>query len=169
MKKKLCLSLFSLLSVNTFSQQLFVTKRDYSNSSNYVHSLLEINQENGSIISTYDYTTNFPNSYSPESLVFNPQTNEIIGISDRTIVKFNVTTNTETNFELPTQQSVDYSDLVIVLDNALSLNEHSLENVILEPEKAYNLLGQEVPLDKKNEIIIVKYKNGITRKILINE
>ena len=167
MKRKLSLNLFFLISINLFSQQLFVTKRDYSDSSNYVHSLLEINQENGNTISTYDFSSNFPNSYSPESLVFNSQSNEIIGISDKTIVKYNLSTNIETSFELPTIQSVDYRDLILVQNNALGINDQNLQKTVLKPQKAYNILGQEVPLDTKNEIIIIKYEDGSTKKIII--
>ena len=156
-----------LLIVNN---SLFVTKRDYSDSSNYIHSLIEIDQENGNTISSYDFVTLFPGSYSPESLVFNEQTNQIFGItSGGIIVKFNPTTNTENSFELPNTQSVDYGDLIIIQDSSLGFNDQFQQNTKLEPIKAYNLLGKEVPLNTKNEIIILVYKNGITKKVLIKD
>ena len=161
-----------LLIVNN---SLFVTKRDYSDSSNYIHSLIEIDQENGNTISSYDFVTLFPGSYSPESLVFNEQTNQIFGITSGGInfggivVKFNPTTNTENSFELPNTQSVDYGDLIIIQDSSLGFNDQFQQNTKLEPIKAYNLLGKEVPLNTKNEIIILVYKNGITKKVLIKD
>ena len=160
---------------NIFSQQLYLTKRDYSDSSNYIHSLIEIDQENGNTISSYDFVTLFPGSYSPESLVFNEQTNQIFGITSGGInfggivVKFNPTTNTENSFELPNTQSVDYGDLIIIQDSSLGFNDQFQQNTKLEPIKAYNLLGKEVPLNTKNEIIILVYKNGITKKVLIKD
>lgn len=68
--KKILLFIYTLLGISSFSQNIYVTKRDYTslNSSTYIHSLQEINQTNGNVINNYNYTTLFPSSYSPESL-----------------------------------------------------------------------------------------------------
>ena len=111
---KIIILIFAL-SFNTsiFSQNLYVTKRDYSNSSNYVHSLQKLNSLDGAVINNADFTTSFPSSYSPRSLTFNSQTNEIFGISENIITKSNIITNSETSFTLPKGSSTNYDGLVI--------------------------------------------------------
>jgi hypothetical protein len=113
MIKKLTLIFVLSFNSNIFSQNLYVTKRDYSNSSNYVHSLQKLNSLDGTVINNTDFTTSFPSSYSPESLTFNSQTNEILGISGNIITKSNVITNSETSFTLPLGTSTNYGGLVI--------------------------------------------------------
>jgi hypothetical protein len=154
------------------NNKLFIAKRDYSNSSNYIHSLLEINQTNGNVINTFNLSTDFSNASnnpdnSPESLVFNQETNEIIGIVGNIVVKFNITSNTDTSFILPVIASSDYGDLIVTFENSLGINDSILgQSEKLKLKKAYNMLGQEVSLDTKNEIIILEYENGFRKKVI---
>ena len=113
MIKKIVLIFALSFTTSIFSQNLYVTKRDYSNSSNYVHSLQKLNSFDGAVINNTNFTTSFPSSYSPESLTFNSQTNEIFGISENIITKSNVITNSETSFTLPMGTSTNYGGLVI--------------------------------------------------------
>lgn len=92
---------------------LFITKRDYSNSSNYVHSLQKINSSNGSLVSSTNFTTAFPNSYTSSSLTYNATTNEIFGISGNIVTKSNCVTNAEASFTLPVATSTDYQSIII--------------------------------------------------------
>jgi hypothetical protein len=117
MKKTLSLLLTLFLSSYSYSQNLYITKRDYSNSSNYIHSLDKINSINGSLITNYNFITPFPSSYSPESLSFNYLSNEIFGISDNLITKNNITTNNENSIVLPLTNTTDYGGIVIANNN----------------------------------------------------
>ncbi len=117
MKKKTLILFAIIFSIYSYSQNLYVTKRDYSNSSNYIHSLSKINSMNGSLISNYNFTTSFPSSYSPESLTYNYLTNEIFGISDNIITKNNIVTNTENSIVLPLTSTTDYGGIVIANNN----------------------------------------------------
>lgn len=113
MKKKLFTVFALTFSIYTFSQNLIVTKRDYSNSSNYIHTLQKLNSSNGTVLNSTNFTTSFPSSYSPKSLTFNSQTNEIFGISDNIITKNNIINSNEISFMLPTATSIDYGGLII--------------------------------------------------------
>ena len=153
------------------NNKLFVTKRDYSNSSNYVHSLLEIDQTNGNTVNTINLSTDFSNSSqnadnSPESLVFNQATNEIIGIVGNIIVKFNIASNTETSFILPVITSSDYGDIIVAEQNSLSVENDNLILSKLIPKKAYNILGKEISLNTKNVLMIIEFENGSRKKIM---
>lgn len=148
------------------NNRLFITKRDYTNSSNYIHSLQEINQTNGNLINNYNFITAFPNSYSPKSLTFDNLTKEIYGITNNIVTKYNINTGIESSYNLTIATSSDYGAIISInSEETLGLNENVLENENLEPLKAYNLLGQNIPIETKNEIIIIVYKNGQTRKI----
>ncbi len=120
--KKTTLIFLITHSIYSFSQNLYLTKRDYNNSSNYIHSLQKLSAIDGSVISNSDYSTFFPNSYSPRSLTFNNQTNEIIGISGNIITKKNVITNNETSYFLPNISSINYYGLIIA-NNRLFLTK----------------------------------------------
>ncbi|WNH13901.1 hypothetical protein [Thalassobellus suaedae] len=149
--------------------RLFITKRNYSsgNVSTYIHSLQEINQTNGNLISNYNFSTSFPNSYSPRSLSFNYETNEIIGEADGIIVKYNIDTGIETSFNLPTTLNTNYGEIIFIntRDYSLSINKNNSISNIPKPIKAYDLIGKEVSTNTKNEVIIVVYKNGSRKKI----
>lgn len=116
---------FTLL---TFSQNLFVTKRDYSNSSDYIHTLQKINSSNGIVIEDYVYSSNFPNSYSPKSLNYNHNSNEIIGLSDTNIItKKNITNGSESTIVLPYEDLTDYQG-IIVFNNRLFVTKRDYSN-----------------------------------------
>ena len=166
--KKILLFIYTLLGISSFSQNIYVTKRDYTslNSSTYIHSLQEINQTNGNVINNYNYTTIFPNGNSPDSLTFDNLTKEIYGISGNTIVKYSIITGLETSFNLPTIQYIDYSDLISInSEDVLGLDENKTSKVKAKVLKAYNLLGQEIPIETYNQIIILKFDNGKSKKI----
>jgi hypothetical protein len=150
------------------NNRLFIIKRDYTsmNTNTYIHSLQEINQTNGNVIYNYNYTTIFPNGNSPDSLTFDNLTKEIYGISGNTIVKYNIITGLETSFNLPTIQYIDYSDLISInSEDILGLDENETSKVKAKVLKAYNLLGQEIPIETYNQIIILKFDNGQIKKI----
>jgi hypothetical protein len=150
------------------NNRLFIIKRDYTsmNTNTYIHSLQEINQTNGNVIYNYNYTTIFPNGNSPDSLTFDNLTKEIYGISGNTIVKYNIITGLETSFNLPTIQYIDYSDLISInSEDTLGVNENLIDIEESKPIKAFNLLGQEIPIETYNQIIILKFDNGKSKKI----
>ena len=150
------------------NNRLFITKRDYTslNVNNYIHSLQEINQTNGNVINNYNYTTFFPSSYSPESLSFNNLTSEIFGISNNIIIKYNINSGVENSFSLLAATSTDYGDLVSTnSEDTLGVNENLIDIEESKPIKAFNLLGQEIPIETYNQIIILKFDNGKSKKI----
>ena len=170
-ERKHILILLLIITTNLFSQELFVTKRNYSDSSNYFHTLLGIDQTNGNTVNTINLSTNFSNSSqnadnSPESLVFNQATNEIIGIVGNIIVKFNIASNTETSFILPVITSSDYGDIIVAEQNSLSVENDNLILSKLIPKKAYNILGKEISLNTKNVLMIIEFENGSRKKIM---
>lgn len=127
MKKKLPIAIALTFSIYTFSQNLMVTKRDFTNPSNYVHSLQKLNTSNGSVSGSTNFTTNFPSNTSPKSLTFNYQTNEIFGISGNIITKNNITNSNESYFTLATDPSTDYGGIIIA-NNRLFVTKRDFSN-----------------------------------------
>lgn len=126
MKIKLLLTLILSISSQLYSQNLFVTKRDYSSTSN-IHILQKLNSSNGNILSNTNFTTSFPSSYSPKSLTFNYQTNEIFGLSNNIITKNNIINSNEVSFTLPTATSTDYGGIIIA-NNRLFVTKRDYSN-----------------------------------------
>ncbi|OOV16149.1 T9SS type A sorting domain-containing protein [Flavobacterium sp. LM4] len=127
MTKKLSYVFLLTVSLYSYSQNLLVTKRDYSNSPTYVHSLQKLNSSNGTVLNNENFTTSFPSSYSPESLTFNAQTNELFGLSDVIITKKNILTNSEASFTLPTATATDYGG-IIMANNRLFVTKRDYSN-----------------------------------------
>lgn len=127
MKEKLFIVFALIYSIYTFSQNLIVTKRDYSNSSNDIHILQKLNSLNGTVLNSTNFTTSFPSGYSPKSLTFNSQTNEIFGISDNIITKNNIINSNEISFTLPTATSTDYGGIIIA-NNRLFVTKRDYSN-----------------------------------------
>src|SRR5690606_13697582 len=138
-----------------------------------VHTLLEINTENGSIINTYTYTTDFESYGYMRKMTFLADTKEIctkIEVDNPKIIKYNINTGIESSFNLPSlSDGEDYGEIVsIITEENLSMPELNQENQA-KVIKAYNLLGQEVPIETYNQIIILKYDNGKTKKVYIKK
>lgn len=127
--KKILLSILILqFSISIYSQNLYVTKRDYSNPVNYIHTLQKINVNTGLVIENSNYTSSFPGSYSPRSLVFNQYTNEVIGLSDTNIItKKNILNGNESTITLPLESSTDYQGIV-VFNNRLFVTKRDYSN-----------------------------------------
>ncbi|GAA0718745.1 hypothetical protein GCM10009430_17260 [Aquimarina litoralis] len=148
------------------NNRLYVSRRDFTDPNNYIHSLVELNQTDGSVISTYDYTATFPGFDAVESLTYSPETSEIIGFSETLVLKYSIDTGTENSFSMPTLSSGDYGAIVSTADDPLlSVEDIQLPEVNQKIVKAHNLLGQEVPLDSTDQIIIVLFENGIRKKV----
>lgn len=152
--------------------RLFVNKRDWEDVYD-VHTLLEINTENGSIINTYTYTTDFESYGYMRKMTFLADTKEIctkIEVDNPKIIKYNINTGIESSFNLPSlSDGEDYGEIVsIITEENLSMPELNQENQA-KVIKAYNLLGQEVPIETYNQIIILKYDNGKTKKVYIKK
>lgn len=161
------------------NNRLFVTKRDYTNSSSLFY-INEINQSTGVLINSHTFTTNIPSSYSPASLVYNPTSNEILGIAQNEIysggilssleyfvIKYNISTQSEGTISLPTATSHDYGELVLATNSTSGIyNTKISSNEISTPINAFNLQGQNIPLNTVSDIMIVKYKDGSARKLM---
>jgi hypothetical protein len=151
--------------------RLFVVKRDYSVSPT-IHTLLELNMNNGSTINSHVFTTNLTDFDKIKSLTFLADTHEICGIikdgsspQNFKIVKYNIINNLENSFDLSSQSSMDYDEIVSTF-NEETLSNSSFENIEnLKIVKAYNLLGQEISIETSNQIIIIQFENGMTKKI----
>ena len=147
--KKILLSILILqFSISIYSQNLYVTKRDYSNPVNYIHTLQKINVNNGFVIENNNYTSSFPGSYSPRSLVFNQYTNEVIGLSDTNIItKKNILNGNESTITLPLESSTDYQGIV-VFNNRLFVTKRDYSNpvnYIVEYGPSGNVPIPEIP------------------------
>lgn len=155
----------------------------YQNEDGYYsyYVLHEIDVENGSIIDTYTYTggvmggINSSSYYGIRNLTYLADTQEIctmvsgVGYGAR-VVKYNINTNSESSFDLSVSENGDYYGYLIstVTEENLSMPELNQENQA-KVIKAYNLLGQEVPIETYNQIIILKYDNGKTKKVYIKK
>ena len=151
--------------------RLFVIKRDY-NDSPTIHSIVELDINTGSQINEHIFTTNLVNYDKIKSLTFLADTHEICGIikdssspQNFKVVKYNISNNVESNFDLTSQSSTDYDEIIS------TFNEESLSSLSFENNqnskivKAYNILGQEVSIETYNEVIIVIFDNGTTKKL----
>ena len=134
--------------------------------------MIELNTNNGTIINSYSFTTNLINADKIKSLTFLADTHEICGlIKDYSnpqsfiVLKYNIINNNESNFIIPGQNSIDFGEIIsTITEQNLSTNNFNInqDNKIV---KAFNILGQEIPIETYNQIIIVKYENGVTTKI----
>ena len=151
--------------------RLFVVKRDYSVSPT-IHTLLELDINNGSTINSNVFTINLTDFDKIKSLTFLADTHEICGIIEDgsspqnfKIVKYNIINNLENSFDLSSQSSMDYDEIVSTF-NEETLSNSSFENIEnLKIVKAYNLLGQEISIETSNQIIIIQFENGMTKKV----
>ncbi len=121
----------------------------------------------GTITDSYDFTTSFPNLYSLASLTDDESTNEIYGISDDVVVKYNVITKAESSFILPYFGYSGVYGSIIVTNNSFSATNEVFGDKVSKPVKAYNLLGMEIPLNTKNSIMIIEYENGSREKVYV--
>ena len=117
------------------------------------------------------------NLYYPGSqIVFLAETKEIACLyygspslaNENIIVKFNIETNVETLLNLPTEIATatfteNYASLVSIDSEELGLDEF-VQNTQSKILGIYNLLGQKVPEDTYNQILIVEYENGAREK-----
>jgi hypothetical protein len=158
--------------------RLFVRKNNGDNNqlSTYI---LELDTTNGAVIATHNLTSSFINYDSYGNLVYLPNTNEIVGsfselfaTSETRILKFNINTNIASTFNLPTEIKnltieENYGQLVVV-DSAPVLGSNQLEKTKDESKikAVYNLLGQKVSIETKNQILILEYENGQKKKII---
>jgi hypothetical protein len=123
--------IFGLISIiNSYSQNLYTTKRNYNNPTNYIHSLQKLNHTSGLVLNSSNYISTFPSSYSPRSLNFNQLTNEFVGVSDLNIVTIkNILTGIETTLTLPQLSSTDYQG-VLMFNNRLFVTKNIQESVL---------------------------------------
>lgn len=152
--------------------RLFVRKNNGDNNqlSTYI---LELDNSNGAVIATHNLTSNFISYDSFGDLVYLINTNEIVcsfsglfATNETKILKFNINNNTVNTFNLPLETKTttldeNYWQLVVVnSDASLNLN---LPNKDIEDSKiiaVYNLLGQKISMETKNQIVILEYENG---------
>jgi hypothetical protein len=160
------------------NSRLFVTKRDYSGSPT-VHYMIELNPSTGAVIGTpYQFTTTL-GPYSPASLTYLSGSNVIAGYSNNMIVKYNISTAAESSFALATQASSDYGDLVSIDQGSggggggstpvTSIKASDDTNISRVMIKAWNILGQSLPLNTVNQLMMVEYNDGSREKIFIKE
>ena len=128
--------------------RLFLTREDDSVNS----FILELNKTTGEVIDTYVFSTT---NHAPIYVSYNASTNEIYGmargmIEDIIIIKYNIATKTETYVSMP---DMYYSGMIIVDDNTSDVNT-ILSNEGSKPVRAFNLFGQEVPLNTNSLSIL---------------
>jgi hypothetical protein len=156
--------------------RLFVRKKDFANgqSNNY---LVEIDPQTGTVMETNTLNPTIGNLYYPGSqLVFLKETKEIACLyygspsfpNENIIVKYDIETSVETILNLPSEIATstlteNYASLVSVDSEELGLHEF-VQNSKSKISAVYNLLGQRVPLDTYNQILIVEYENGAREK-----
>lgn len=163
------------------NNRLFVTERDFTNSSSTIFYINEINQSTGALVNSHTFTSSIPSSYSPASLVYNPTSNEIFGIVENAtisggmlssleylVIKYNITTQAESTISLPTPAtSTDCGDIVLTTGSSSGINNATISSDETSvPNNAYNLNGQDIPMNTFNSVMIVKYKDGSARKLM---
>lgn len=149
--------------------RLFIRKDDYTGNQS-VNYIIELNKNNGSIISTNQLTSNFMNYYPSNDLVYLNSTKEIaclfITDNDNMILKYNITNHNESLLMLPTENNTsssteNYRELVSK-DSEQSLSNNQIEATTENSKikNVYNLLGQKISLETYNQVIIIEYENG---------
>ena len=83
-------------------------------------------------------------------------------INDFYVYKFSLLTNLLSIYSLPFNGY--YNTIISTDQNILATNEFEL-NQELKVIKAYNLLGQVIDKETKNQIIIVEYESGSRKKV----
>lgn len=158
--------------------RLFVRKKDFLNgqSNNYI---VEINKDTGAVIASHSLNPLIGNNYYPASqIVFLAQTKEIACLyyghpalaNENIIAKYNIDTQTDTVLNLPseivtTTIAENYSSMVSVdSEDRLGVNEFQKNQENLKIKSVYNMLGQQVPLETYNQILIIEFENGQTGK-----
>ena len=158
--------------------RLFVRKRDFLNSqlNNYI---VEINKDTGAVIASHTLNSIIVNNYSATSqIVFLAQTREIACLyysntpltHENIIVKYNIDTQIDTLLNLPseivtTTLTENYFSLVSVdSEDRLSTNEFQQNQENFKIKSVYNMLGQKVPLETYDQILIIEFENGQTVK-----
>lgn len=231
-------------------------------------SLVELNKDTGIAISEHIFTNpTISGTYGYSDISFSSETNEVVLLANKKIVKYNIITGNETSFDLPSVSSVAYRSIAIVnqklyigkketvsgnaifsidsyqIGNGNFINSHAISTVFAEEDEgitnlcflgltnelvgyigtegqvkllkfnvstlsenifpgfwgpihflgdlvvtsssptlstndnqyfgknkkiknAYNLAGQKVAIDTKNQVIIVQYEDGTYGKIL---
>jgi len=158
--------------------RLFIRKRDFLNSqlNNYI---VEIDKNNGAVIASHTLNPIIGNNYSTTSqIVFLAQTKEIACLyyghqalaNENIIVKYNIDTQIDTLFNLPseivtTTSTENYFSIVSVdSEDRLGANEFQQNQENLKIKSVHNMLGQKVPLETYNQILIIEFENGQTVK-----
>ena len=153
-------------------------KRDFLNSqlNNYI---VEINKDTGAVIASHTLNSIIVNNYSATSqIVFLAQTREIACLyysntpltHENIIVKYNIDTQIDTLLNLPseivtTTLTENYFSLVSVdSEDRLSTNEFQQNQENFKIKSVYNMLGQKVPLETYDQILIIEFENGQTEK-----
>jgi hypothetical protein len=147
--------------------RLFVTKRDYSNSPTYVFTFVELNSSTGAIVGTpHEMTTAGLASYQPSSLTYLAASNEIFGVVDEIVVKYNISTGIESSYTLASAASSDYGDMVSIDDGTVTAVVEPFDNKIVPVAvRAWSILGEPLPLHTINQTMIVEYDNGARQKV----
>jgi hypothetical protein len=158
--------------------RLFVRKKDFIDNqvNNYI---VEINKDTGAIIATNLLNPAIANYYYPRSqLAFLAQTNEIACLyygspsltNENIIVKYNIDTHTDSIINLPSENTTatrteDYRSLVSVdSEERLGVSQFQQNQENFKIKSVYNMLGQKVPLETYNQILIIEFENGQTGK-----
>ena len=151
--------------------RLFVRKRDYMNNQarNYI---LEINKDTGAVIATHIInSTDEPTN----NLVFLATTNEIACLynaadpTGKKVLKYNIDTQAENWIDLPNEIASNdlmhyYRQLVSIDSEELLATEQFHQNKESKIKAVYNLLGQKVPYETYNQVLIFEYENGEVSK-----
>ncbi|WP_420570776.1 hypothetical protein [Kordia sp.] len=146
--------------------RLFVTRRNYADAANYIFSLVELNTTTGNTMNSYDYTSSLLGFDSVESLSFNSETKDIYGLSDTVVLKYNIDTQVESSFDLPSITNGDYGAIVSTKQpSTLSVDEFEISNRHRKVVKVFNLLGQEVSKNTFNEVLVVLFDDGSRKKV----
>ncbi len=131
--------------------RLFAFKENELPNTNFINKVIEIDQANGNETTILE----FNNNEYIESLVFNSETNEILGVgNDDKLYKINTETRTFTTINLDNSESIIYQ-LVIGNDNRLfAFKENELPNT--------NFINKVIEIDQVNgnETTILEFSNN---------
>ncbi len=162
--------------------RLFIRKKQVINFVAY-HYIIELDKDTGAEIASHQLNS-IPQIFSPlSSFVYLAHTKEIAAMyyglfsaeNDNIVVKYNIDTNEESLLYLPTEMTTEsrtetYGRLVS-LDTQERLDLESFGQDRDNKIKAvYNLLGQKVPFETYNQVLIIVYENGeVVKKVNIRD
>lgn len=158
-------------SITIVNQKLYIGKKE-TVSGNAIFSIDSYQIGNGNFINSHAISTVFAEEDEGiTNLCFLGSTNELLGYiateGQIKLLKFNVSTLSQNIFPGFWGSINLLGDLVVTSSMpTLSTNDNQNYGKNKKIKNAYNVAGQKVAIDTKNQVIIVQYEDGTFKKVL---